>query len=315
MKSDFACTERDVSKDFLDRVKGCLYGVALGDALGATVEFMSQAEIKHFIGIHDEITGGGWLHLKPGQVTDDTEMTLCIARSLVREDRFNLISIAEEFTSWLSSGPVDVGSTCSQGIQRYLLKGQTEMMPSRWHAGNGACMRMAPVAIATFGDDSELHRQAISQAHLTHNNPLSDEACIFVGKMVHAGLGGEPLKKLLSLANDLVSEYSEFSYLPYPGTSSGYIAETISTVLHYFFYTNSFEACLIGVVNQGGDADTNGAIAGMIAGAYYGFKGLPHKWLDTLNRDLAQEIEGLSFGLTKMALSNNLSQNLKVKAV
>lgn len=294
----FVCAGTD-SRPALDRHRllrhgrGALLGAAIGDALGATVEFMTSQEIRARYGVHDKMRGGGWLYLKPGQITDDTEMSLCIARAVAEAGGWNVRRVAENFAHWLRTGPVDVGATCAQGIRRFMHSDELCVRPSKWHAGNGALMRMAPVAVASAGDDERLVLWALEQAHLTHNHPLSDAACVAVGRMVHAGLLGHSLWELRVIADALVSRHPEIRYRPYGGNSSGYVADTLATVFHHFFSTASFEACLTGVVNQGGDTDTNGCVAGMIAGAYYGEGALPERWLKKLHGPTREEIHAL----------------------
>lgn len=154
----------------LERAQGVLLGLAVGDALGATVEFLTPGEIRAKFGTHRRIVGGGWLHLKPGQLTDDTEMSLCIARTTVARGGWDLRAVAESFAAWLRSRPVDVGATCARGIRRYLHAGTLEAPVNEWDAGNGAAMRVAPVALLTLGDDALLARLAVEQARLTHHH-------------------------------------------------------------------------------------------------------------------------------------------------
>jgi ADP-ribosyl-[dinitrogen reductase] hydrolase len=277
-----------------ERAKAAFLGVAIGDALGATTEFMTPREIRAKFGILKKIVGGGWLRLNAGQVTDDTEMSLCIARAIGEADGWDLSTIAGHFCRWMKGRPVDIGATCARGIRGFMHEGSLEVPPNEWDAGNGAVMRMAPVALVTLGDESRLATWAVQQAHLTHNHPLSDAACITVGRMVQAAMLGAPWKTLQAMADDLVGRYAKFRYHPYPGNSSAYVVDTLHTVLHYFFSTHSFEDCLIGVVNQGGDADTTGAIGGMIAGAFYGMENLPKRWFRRLDPPVRKEVMALA---------------------
>ncbi len=270
--------------------RGAFLGVAVGDALGATTEFMNPLEIRAMFGVHRRIVGGGWLHLKPGRVTDDTEMSLCLARAILESGGWNLRAAADAFLAWMRSKPVDIGSTVRRGIRDYLLKGQLETPPNEWDAGNGAVMRMVPVALFTLGDDRLFRELVIAQAHLTHNHPLSDAACITVGRMVQAALLGADRFALHAIARELVVQYPTFRFNDYSGRASGYVVETMQTVLHFLFTTGSFEECLIGVVNQGGDADTTGAIAGMIAGALYGEGAIPTQWLKRLDPAVRRDV-------------------------
>ncbi|MBN2645010.1 MAG: ADP-ribosyl-[dinitrogen reductase] hydrolase [Desulfuromonadaceae bacterium] len=281
-------------EDVHRRALASFLGLALGDALGATTEFMSPLEIKAKHGIHQRMTGGGWLGVKPGQVTDDTEMSLVIARSIVEQQGWNLTSIADGFVAWMRGKPIDIGSTVRKGIRTYMHQGTLEMPPNEWDAGNGAVMRLAPVCLFTLGDDELLARCALQQAWLTHHHALSDAACLCVGRMVQAALLGADRFELHALARELADSYPTFRFNQYKGMASGYVVETLQTVFHYLFTTANFEECLIGIVNQGGDADTTGAIGGMIAGAFYGLDQLPKRWLKKLDRSVRNEIETLT---------------------
>lgn len=288
-------------REVLNRATAVFLGLAVGDALGATAEFMTPSEIRAKFGVHRKIVGGGWLHLKPGQVTDDTEMSLCIARALARVGEWDLKGIADNLGTWLKGRPRDVGDTCRSGIRGYMLQGRLEVPYSEWHAGNGAVMRMAPVALFTLGDDSLLARTAKEQARLTHNHPLSDAACIAVGRMIHRALLGASREDLEDAAVELARRHPSFEYRDYKGNATGYVADTLRTVLHSFFATDGFEECLVETVNRGGDADTTGAIAGMIAGAWYGLDAIPRAWLKALDAPVREEIRFLADRLARMS--------------
>jgi ADP-ribosyl-[dinitrogen reductase] hydrolase len=283
----------------VDRARAALLGVAVGDALGATTEFMTPAEIRERYGVLREIVGGGWLKLSPGQVTDDTEMTLCVARGIVRSKRWNLRSIADRFARWLSGGPADVGATCRRGIEEYMDKGRLKAPPDERGAGNGAAMRVAPVALYTLGDEEFLSRLAVEQAHITHHHPLSDAACVSVGTMIQRGLLGMPLPVLRAAAEELAARHPEFGFEGYDGESSAYVVDTLRTVFDAFFSTDTFEDCVVKTVNRGGDADTTGSIAGAIAGARYGFDAIPRGWLQALDPDLREELSSLAEALVR----------------
>ena len=244
--------------------------------------------------MHNQIIGKGWLYLKPGQVTDDTEMSIFLGRAIRDSRGWDLSAIADGFADWMKSRPVDIGSTCSRGIRNYIVHKTLEVPQSRWDAGNGALMRMVPVALYTLGDGETLARHAMAQAHITHNNPLSDAACILFGRLVHRALMGADLDQLRILVDQFVTQYPIFRYHPYPGNSSAYVVDTVQTVFHFLFSTNTFEECLVNTVNQGGDADTTGAIAGMVAGALYGVSALPRRWTKRLNPEVYSQVIELS---------------------
>lgn len=287
--------------DLVDRARACLTGLALGDALGATTEFMTPAEIRAVHGEHRTIVGGGWLGLKPGRVTDDTEMSLCIARAAAASAGWDLRAVAEAFADWLRGRPLDVGDTCRRGIRAYMLHGQLAAPPDAWGAGNGAAMRVAPVALLTLGDDALLERLALEQARLTHHHPLSDAACVAVGRMIQAAVAGATAFELHGLTRGLAARHPVFGFRDYRGEASGYVVDTLRTVFHHFFTTASFEECLVGVVNQGGDADTTGAIAGALAGAFYGSKALPRPWLERLDPAVRHDAWELAARLVELS--------------
>jgi ADP-ribosyl-[dinitrogen reductase] hydrolase len=273
------------------RALGAYLGFAVGDALGATVEFMTRGEIAAQYGVHREIVGGGWLKLQAGETTDDTAMSLALGRSILRQGGLDPRDLCEEFAAWLATKPKDVGATCGRGIRRYLHDGSVEGPLADGDAGNGAAMRMAPLALATFGAPSErVEAWTLAQARTTHNHPLSDEACLALARMVHDLLAGRGRAAARGQAEALVARERRFRFAPYPGRASAFVVDTMQTALHGYFGAEGFEACLVATVNQGDDADTTGAIAGMLAGATYGVEAIPARWLDALDGATAAAI-------------------------
>ncbi|WP_434151932.1 ADP-ribosyl-[dinitrogen reductase] hydrolase [Methylocaldum gracile subsp. desertum] len=284
-----------------DRALGAYLGLAVGDALGATVEFMTPREIRHQYGVHDKIVGGGWLKLKAGQVTDDTEMSLALGRAIIESGGWDLKAVAEAFAAWLKRKPPDVGNTCRRGIRRYLLDGSLSGPPNPGDAGNGACMRNLPVALATLGDADAFSQWTLEQCHFTHHHPLSDAATLTLGRMVQRLVCGGSPEECRPFVAALVETHPEFCFDPYPGRASGYIVDTVQTVLHFFLGTDSFAGCVVGVVNQGDDADTTGALAGMLAGAAYGVSAIPARWLKSLDTEVVRQIERQTAALLGIA--------------
>lgn len=269
--------------------RGAMLGVALGDALGATVEFMTPREIQAQYGRHDTIRGGGWLRLSPGQVTDDTTMSFSLAEALLQTARPGAEDFARAFDAWMKSKPVDIGNTVRRGIMYFRRTGEACVPPSS-DAGNGAAMRCAPVAIALLGASrEELEAQVLAQAHVTHHNPLSDTACLALVEMVQAGLTHtnpvSAIRDAMACANRLARETPLFRFrgrhMDNPG---GYIVETMRAVLQAQDLNDNFESALVDVVNRGGDADTTGAILGMVMGAQHGEAALPVRWLRALDK-------------------------------
>jgi len=168
-------------------------------------------------------------------------------------------------------------------------------------AGNGAAMRNLPVAIAALHDAQTCATWSIEQAHITHNHPLSDQATLCLGKMVRGLMLGGGIRGARAEANILIAAHKAFKFDPYHGNASAYIVDTMQTVLHYFFRTDSYRSCVQEVINQGGDADTTGAIAGMLAGATYGVQSIPSGWLQKLDPKIKTEIETQVSGLLELA--------------
>ncbi|OAN44777.1 ADP-ribosyl-[dinitrogen reductase] hydrolase [Paramagnetospirillum marisnigri] len=284
-----------------DRALGAYLGFAVGDALGATVEFLTKGEIQEKYGVHRKMIGGGWLHLAPGQITDDTEMTLCLGRSLINKGTLDAKDVCDEFAEWLKTGPVDVGNTCRRGIRRYMTHGSVEGPYCEGDGGNGAAMRNLPVALATLGKPELMEQWTLAQCHITHHHPLSDDASVTLGRMVQELVLGNGMKAAREEAGKLVDKHKSFRFESVRFQSTAYIVDTMQTVLHYYFITDSFRNCLIEVVNQGGDADTTGAIVGMLAGATYGVQDIPAPWLSKLDKKVASDIRTQVNGLLKLA--------------
>jgi ADP-ribosyl-[dinitrogen reductase] hydrolase len=285
------------------RATAAYLGLALGDALGATVEFMTPREIAARYGVHDRIRGGGWLRLPRGQVTDDTTMALALGEAILERGGVEAQAVAQAFDRWMRAKPVDIGNTVRRGILRWRATGEPGVPPNEQDAGNGACMRCLPVALATLGaGPQEVCAAGCVQARVTHNNPLSDAATECVVDLVQRALRGAPRDDLRVAADDLVARHPEFAFDGRAvANPSGYVVDTLRAVFQALFSADGFEACLVDVVNRGGDADTTGAIAGMIAGALYGRAALPARWLADLDAGVAAACERQATALLRLA--------------
>ncbi len=274
----------------LDRALGAYLGLAVGDALGATVEFMTAQEIAATYRIHQHIIGGGWLRLRPGQVTDDTQMCLALGRAILSAPSWELKRAADEFVAWMRTRPVDIGNTVRRGLRRYLQNGTLQASPAEEDAGNGALMRNLPLVLANLGSRATLHARSLEQARITHAHPLSDAAVVAFADITALLLQGEGKAAAFRRAEELVRDHPVFRFTPYPGMSSPYVVDTVQTVFDAFFTTESAEACIVRAVNRGGDADTSGALAGQLAGAHYGIGALPSRWLRHLDHPVVASI-------------------------
>ncbi|RJX31973.1 MAG: ADP-ribosyl-[dinitrogen reductase] hydrolase [Oxalobacter sp.] len=300
-----------------DRALGAYLGLAIGDALGATVEFMTPREIAHQFaregGVHRQIIGGGWLKLEAGEVTDDTTMSLAIGEAILKsahENRlFDTTFIADAFVTWWRSKPVDCGDTCRRGIVRYMRDGSLHGVQTEGDAGNGALMRNLPVIIAALGDGDTFERVSLAQARITHHHPLSDAAVIGIGHLARRILVGENPHIIQNYLTNWIAQWPKFSFQPYPGRASGYVVDTVQTVLHAYSIHRDFEEAVVAAVNRGEDADTTGALVGMLAGARCGAQALPSRWVRRLNRDIVRAITDQTSALLAIALTPSSRQD------
>jgi ADP-ribosyl-[dinitrogen reductase] hydrolase len=292
-----------LQKDLQRRAVGAYLGVAVGDALGATTEFMTPREIEYKYGVHDKIIGGGWLHLKPGHVTDDTEMSLALGKSILENSGVVATAAAEAFSDWMRTKPVDIGNTVRRGIVHYRTSGAPSVPENEFDAGNGACMRAVPIAIAYWNAPTEkLIAVSRAQSHVTHNNPQADAGTEAILKMTVAALNGTPKTEFKQIAQELVAEHKPYRFDRKKAQNpSAWIVHTLKVVFQSFFGNDSFEATLIDAVNRGGDADTTGAIVGMLAGSYYGVDAIPKSWLKALNPKVRKACEKQALDLLELA--------------
>ena len=278
-------------------------GLAIGDALGSTVEFMMPREIALQYGTHNTLCGGGWLHLKPGHVTDDTTMSLALGNSIIAHGSVDATAAACAFDGWMRAKPVDIGNTVRRNLLQFRKTGHPEAPRSDHDAGNGALMRVLPVALATLGQSNHCVRAACTaQGHVTHNSMLSDAACFTLVFMLQDALHGMDKNRILQHAQQLVARHAEFKFRTAKiiTNPSGYVVDTLQAVFQSFFDTSDFSSCLINVVNRGGDADTTGAIAGMLAGAFYGLDAIPDRWIKTLDADIARQCKTQAVELVRV---------------
>jgi ADP-ribosyl-[dinitrogen reductase] hydrolase len=288
-----------------DRALGAYLGFAIGDALGAPVEFLTPAEIAREYAVHARMIGGGWLKLKPGQVTDDTELALCIGRAILRARGWSLKGVCDEFALWLKKVPIDVGNSTRRGIRRYIVDGSTEGPASDGDGGNGACVRNLPVALSTLGSDENFAARTLQQCHVTHNHPLSDAAALALGRMLRRLVLGGGVAAAREEARALIEQHREFRFDRFKGPCTAYIVDTVRTVLHEYFLTDSVRSCIIQTVNMGGDADSAGALSGMLAGATYGAASIPQPWLKRLDPAVVTEIRQQATGLLELAVAGH----------
>jgi ADP-ribosyl-[dinitrogen reductase] hydrolase len=300
-----------------DRFHGCLLGLAVGDALGATVEHLERAEIQFRFGLHTEIVGEGWLGLEPGEVTDDTEMALCIARSLVAQGRVDPEDIARRFVAWFLTGPKDVGNTVAASLLGIIRGEPWEEAASRVYcatpekaAGNGSLMRTAPVALFYSWRPRALVQASLDVSRITHAHPEAMWACVALGQAIAAAIQATVVaaaETLLAAAAAVREPAVRQAVVdaplldPVSAPTDGYVLNTVRIALWAVTSHDAFEDAVVAAVNLGGDADTAGAVTGALAGARWGLSGIPSRWLAVLRgRD---ELEVLADRLLALALA------------
>jgi ADP-ribosyl-[dinitrogen reductase] hydrolase len=273
-----------------DRAVGCLVGLAVGDALGTTLEFTQRDTYEHLT----DIVGGGPFGRKAGEWTDDTSMALCLAESLIERRRLDPPDLMERFRRWRDEGHnsitgtcFDIGVTTSASIDTYVrtrqaLAGATGVRA----AGNGSIMRLAPVPIFHAADVEVADDASALQSRTTHGAAESVEGCRLLGRILVALLQGRPWDEALALDTDLfaTSKVKAIAAASWRGKprerikSSGYVIDTLEAALWAVDSTQSFKDAALLAVNLGDDADTVGAVAGQLAGARYGWSGIPPSW-------------------------------------
>lgn len=277
-----------------NRFRGCLLGLAVGDAVGTTVEFKPRGTFSPVI----DMTGGGPFHLKAGQWTDDTSMALCLATSLITKGKFDPIDQMDRYWDWFQNGYLsstgrcfDIGNTVRYALERYHrtsepFSGNTS--PNA--AGNGSLMRLAPIPMYYFPELEKIVTFAGEACRTTHGALEGVEACQLFAEMVFRALSGLSKDEILfnttvnistPKINDIAKgSYCQKSISQIQGT--GYVVESLEAALWCFYQTNTFEAAILQAANLGDDADTTAAICGQVAGAHYGETGIPAKWLEKL---------------------------------
>jgi len=293
--------------ELLDRHRGCLLGLACGDAVGTTVEFSERGSFPPVT----DMVGGGPFGLKPGQWTDDTSMALCLATSLVHCGGFDARDQMNRYVNWWQWGYLsstgqcfDIGMTVSKALQKYEQTGEPMAGSSDpATAGNGSLMRLAPIVLCFYPDPSAVQHHARLSSATTHAAPEALECCELLADVLMKALRGEPKAEVMtsSLASFTSPRVVDIARGAYAGKhvsqviGSGYCVASLEAALWSFANTNSFEDAVLAATNLGDDADTTAAIVGQLAGAFYGIQGIPARWLERLH--MAEEIDRLARAL------------------
>jgi len=275
--------------DRLEQVLGGLFGVACGDALGATLEFTHKDIGMQEYGYHKDIIGGGKMHLKPGEVTDDTVMTIAVAEGILENPDSPINKIGKRFVEWYLSDPADIGITCHDAISEFIDCGDWKEAGQRvyelsdgWNAGNGTLMRCIPVPLY-YKDFDKMVEITKAQSDMTHYNEEASDACIIYNTIIYNYLKGGDKIKTIEKAVKGHDEYEKvFGMNKEELNPSGYVVDSLQCALWCFINNSEVEDIICEAVNLYGDPDTIGAIAGGLAGVYYGYSAIPERWREKL---------------------------------
>jgi ADP-ribosyl-[dinitrogen reductase] hydrolase len=300
-----------------DRAIGSLLGLAIGDAVGTTLEF----EARDSVDLLTDMIGGGPFDLRPGQWTDDTSMALALADSLLLDPKLDAIDLQERFVSWWRDGLYsctgdcfDIGITTETALENFELKGSAvsgSTDPSS--AGNGSLMRLAPVAISSWHDQERRRDTASRQSRTTHAAPEAVDACVSFADILAQAIAGQVapwnLRSDAPVASPSVSAIIDGSWcgkLRSSVKSSGYVLHTLEAALWCVGRTSSFRDAVLLAANLADDADTTAAVTGQLAGAIYGKAGIPAEWLERLAwSDKIEEMARRLFRATDVATQSN----------
>ena len=296
--------------ELVDRYRGCLLGLAAGDAAGTTVEFKPRGSFPPVTGM----TGGGPFRLKPGQWTDDPSMALCLAASLIERQGFDARDQMERYVRWYREGYFsstgacfDVGNTTREALETFRQTGEPFSGPTRPNAaGNGSIMRLAPVPLYYYPDHEAILHYSAENSRTTHGALECIEACRLLGGIIAQALKGGTKEQVLlesqagSFQAPSIEAIARGDYFSKPENEilgSGYVVKSLEAALWCFWITGTFEEAVLKAEKLGGDADTPPSVCGQLAGAFYREHGDPARWLEKLA--LREEIRALADGLLK----------------
>lgn len=295
-----------------DKIKGVLFGQAIGDALGLGTEFLTKQEVNRFypngLTDYDQIIQD--YHRKrwiKGAWTDDTDMMLCIANAIIKDKEIKLSTIAQNFKNWFNGKPLGIGSNTFKvlSFKDYAdapQKGAEIIwkLSNKNSAANGGVMRTSVIGL--WKDNTEEYATEVCK--LTHYDSRCIGSCVIVSLLIKSLVYKNQmlsLKQLIEIGeryDDRIreylvkaSQYEDINELILDDASMGYTLKTIAAAIWCLFHCNSFEEGLLDVVNAGGDADTNAAVACSLLGAKYGYSAIPQKYIDGLvGKDKLDEI-------------------------
>jgi ADP-ribosylglycohydrolase len=316
----------------VDRIAGALLGVHAGDALGATCEFRSWAEIRaeYPDGLR-EIVGGGPFDWPAGHATDDTDLTRAVLLAYLRAGQGDVVTAAADLMlAWLDgdwpdrepgSRPVDVGGATLTGLGRYRrTRDPRDAGAGVGQAGNGSLMRCVGTALAVT-DAARRVRESVEISAVTHDDPRATVSCAAYNEIVAAllgdatpvraveegldtawQLGAEPVAQAIEYGRSVpLARVAASGASVLEGDGAGYVLDSLTLAVAAVLDPRPLPDVLVDVVRLGNDTDTNAAIAGGLLGARDGVHAIPDRWLDTLQfraefSDAAEALAGRRSG-------------------
>lgn len=302
----------------LDRYRGSLLGLACGDAVGTTVEFMPRGTFTPLT----DMVGGGPFNLKPGQWTDDTSMALCLAESLVRKGGFDAADQMGRYLNWWKWGYLsstgdcfDIGMTVRSALVAFEAHGDPFAgSTDPFSAGNGSMMRLAPIVLFYFPDLQRVDDFSRQSSRTTHGAQEAIECCVVLARAISNALNGATKAQLLSVActglsTPKVVAIAQGAYSNKTReqiTGNGYAVTSLEAALWCVLHTDNFADAVLAAANLGDDADTTAAIVGQLAGAHYGVQGIPAGWLERLW--MREDIQEMADALFKVSTEQRANQ-------
>lgn len=276
-----------------DRAVGALVGLAVGDALGTTLEFARRDSKPRVV----DIVGGGPFRLAPGCWTDDTSMALALADCLLASDSLDCRDLMDRFVTWWKKGEYsptgycfDIGGTIQGALERYRRTGEPLAgSTDRWSSGNGSLMRLAPVAVRFWNDRDRLDKTAAEQSRTTHGTLKAIDGCRAFAGLLADAISGVPRRDVLAPRSfDGAPAIAKILGGSWRGRcrekiqSTGYVVHTLEAAIWSVARTGNFRNAVTLAANLGDDADTVAAVTGQLAGAIYGLDGIPKAWVDRI---------------------------------
>jgi ADP-ribosylglycohydrolase/fructose-1,6-bisphosphatase/inositol monophosphatase family enzyme len=285
--------------EILSRAHGCLLGLLVGDALGSAVEFKSAETIGATYpgGVRELVDGGTWNTLA-GQPTDDGELGLMLARSLVMEHGFDQGAPLDAYVHWYRSGPFDCGNTIGLAL-RTAATGRTRPerlrraaeVASKMSQANGSLMRIAPLGIFGWRDPQQAARWAREDSALTHPHEAPVEACAAFVAGIATAIGKkagprEVYEAALSEARQVgcravIDSLVEAEHAPparFDGRDAGWVLLALQNAFYRLLHVERFEEALVATIAGGGDTDSTAAICAALLGAVHGRDAIPVRW-------------------------------------